>query len=247
MMMWSSSRMSNNAAARATRSVSILSCATAPRRSRRVVVHQNQLRGEQFQRPFDDQPVVDDRAGHPALTDAVTLDNAVRRGEVDDPALLVAEAFPAAAGTAAPHRRPYDDIRSRNPRKRQRASEFRRGQAASAHASGPVPRPCAGGLRLVADTRQRTVASRKHHSANCSSSVSRASSSRSLKASTPRDAILSRIFFIKAESDYIRIHTVFIRQAGTAACGGCLKPGPNPHLPGGRRTGPEMQRIATAL
>ena len=90
-------------------------------------MHQNQLRGEQFQRPFDDQPVVDDRAGHPALTDAVTLDNPVRRGEVDDPALLVGEAFQLRP--EQPHHivARIDEIAPGTPGSDSPPSEFRRG------------------------------------------------------------------------------------------------------------------------
>ena len=93
MMMWSSRRMSNSSAARATRSVNALSCPLASGGARRMVVDQDQLRSEQLQRPFDDQPVIDHRARHPALAHALTLDDAVRRSEVNHPALLVGEAL----------------------------------------------------------------------------------------------------------------------------------------------------------
>ena len=50
--------------------------------SRRMVMNQYQLGGKQLQRPFDDQPVVDHRTRHAALTHALALDDAVRRSEV---------------------------------------------------------------------------------------------------------------------------------------------------------------------
>lgn len=44
-------------------------------------------------RPFDDQPVIDHRARHPALAHALAFDDAVRRREVNHPALLMREPF----------------------------------------------------------------------------------------------------------------------------------------------------------
>ena len=44
---------------------------TGRRSPRRVVVNQHQLCGEQFQRPFNNQPMVDDRSLHPALAYAL--------------------------------------------------------------------------------------------------------------------------------------------------------------------------------
>ena len=57
--------------------------------SRRMVVDQDKACGQQLQCPFDDQPMVDNRGGDATLTHPLPFDNAVRRSEVDHPALLV--------------------------------------------------------------------------------------------------------------------------------------------------------------
>ena len=61
--------------------------------SRGVVVDQDNLCGEQLQRAFDDQPMVDHRSRHTALAYALTFDDAVRGGEVHRPALFMGQAF----------------------------------------------------------------------------------------------------------------------------------------------------------
>lgn len=162
MMMWSSSRMSNNAAARATRSVSVLSCPLASGVPEGWLCTRISCVASSSNARLDDQPVVDDRAGHPALTDAVTLDNPVRRGEVDDqhsswerrsscgrnsrttssPVLMKSLPEPPEATARRPNSAAANSIRAR----------FR-----------PSPPTMRGGFGLVADTRQRTVVGRQHH------------------------------------------------------------------------------------
>lgn len=55
----------------------------------RMVVNQDNLRGQQFEGPFDDQPVIHHRRLHPALAYPLPLDDPVARIEVQAPALLV--------------------------------------------------------------------------------------------------------------------------------------------------------------
>lgn len=58
---------------------------------RRMIVDENELRRQQLERPLDHQPVVDHRPLHAPLADALPLDEAVRGGQIDRPALLVGE------------------------------------------------------------------------------------------------------------------------------------------------------------
>ncbi len=53
----------------------------------RMVVNQDNLRGQQFEGPFDDQPVIHHRRLHPALAYPLPLDDPVARIEVQAPAL----------------------------------------------------------------------------------------------------------------------------------------------------------------
>ena len=79
--------------------------------ARRVIVDEDQLRRQQFERPFDDEAVVDHRPLHAALTDALPFDDAVRRRKVDCPALLVVELFQLGAEEA-------DHVVARDERRR---------------------------------------------------------------------------------------------------------------------------------
>ena len=91
MTRWSTRRMSNSAAAWASRSVSTLSCGLGGARG--VVVDENQAGGQQFKSPFDDQAVIHDRTVYAALAYALAFEDAVGAGEVEHPALFVREVF----------------------------------------------------------------------------------------------------------------------------------------------------------
>ena len=65
--------------------VARLSCA------RRVVVYDDDTGGEQFQGPFDHEPLIHDRFADTSLADPAAVDDTVRGGEIYCPALFVAQ------------------------------------------------------------------------------------------------------------------------------------------------------------
>ena len=96
-----------------------------------MVVNQDELCGEQLQRPFHDQPMVDDRSRHTPLTDPLAFDDPVRRGEIDHPALLVGQPFEPGPEQADHIVARRHEIRFRSSGHRHATPEFRRRQQQS--------------------------------------------------------------------------------------------------------------------
>lgn len=140
--------------------------------------------------------MVDDRSLHPALAYALALDDAVGRGEVNRPTLLIGKRFQLRAEQRHHVVARRNDIRFRSPRRRDAAAEL---GGSKQQAGTPEPQPAdhpQAGCIFRPDTRERPPQAASNAPAVCSSSVSTASNSASLRDSTPLAVILSVIVFI---------------------------------------------------